>query len=446
MLDAAQDLMVLCRLRCRHAWTNLVWWLYVTGSDFAKDRKPADRLYQLYIATAIAVTIAALWFCLLDAATSVGMAMSLERSSQATRLLHLIPAPAFIVVLVHYLRTPPIKLTHPDISLLANMLRPASWATLSIVSGVLAATAGGALAGFAIGKTLQQTISPCSSAILVSLSLACAVALAWLIAMMRHIHLKDGLRIDMASAIQANSLYADLQPLRSWAPHAPEAYEEARRRRIMASRRPILKLPESSGHRLLIAKATISHIRQREGLPHLALWGIVVIPAQALLIATSSDAGLMVAWAMMAMMLAPRAKELTRVFKDDRRVRLIGDAIDCSPATLLLLDSLPAASTVLVLGLAATCVGLSVHPVGPLLTATALVVPVSAMMVLVFAGGIDPTAAGHAHLRPSFETLIVAYVLIITLLAFIGPLWSATASIICAVILWLWFRWSVKPD
>ncbi len=172
----------------------------------------------------------------------------------------------------------------------------------------------------------------------------------------------------------------------------------------------------------------------------------MVIPAQALLIATSSDAGLMVAWAMMAMMLAPRAKELTRVFKDDRRVRLIGDAIDCSPATLLLLDSLPAASTVLVLGLAATCVGLSVHPVGPLLTATALVVPVSAVMVLVFAGGIDPTAAGHAHLRPSFETLIVAYVLIITLLAFIGPLWSATASIICAVILWLWFRWSVKPD
>lgn len=446
MSDTVHDLMILLGLRRRHAWSKLVWWLHITGSDFEEDRRPSDRLYQLYIIILIAASFVALWLYLLDAAASVGVALGTANSVRIAQLLRMAPFPVFIVLLVHYLRTPPVKLTHPDISLLANMLRPSAWVVLEAASGLLATAAKGMLVGFPLGTVIQSAASPWSTALFVSLSLAGAMIFAWLISMMRHIRFRGGLRTDMGSVIRANSLYADLQPLRSWASYAPEAYEEARRRRIMASRQPVLKLPDSDGRRLLIARAAVSHVRQREGLLHLILWGAAIVPAGTLLVAFSSDAGLMVAWAMAAMMLIPKAKEVTRVFRDDRRVRLVSDAVGCTRFELLVLDSLPAASTVLVLGLAVTCAILAAtHPASASSTAASIVMVVSMVAVLVFAGGIEPAGTEHARRRPGFELLVAMHVLTVMLLAFIGPLWSVAASVIWATALWAWCRWGIEP-
>ena len=61
-----RDFQLLVRLRVRHARTFLLRLAYLAGTDPSVDRDASDRVYQLYVAGALLICAALLWFALLD--------------------------------------------------------------------------------------------------------------------------------------------------------------------------------------------------------------------------------------------------------------------------------------------------------------------------------------------------------------------------------------------
>lgn len=419
------DTALLFKLRTRHAWSEFVRWFYVTGSDLERDVSFTDRAYQLYVAAFIAIALVFIWLAFLDAAARMGMTLGVAVCAQAVGMLWVVPVVAFALFLAHYLRSCPVKMTHPDILWLSSNLVPASWVLSGLAFAVPIALVAGALGGFAAGVLLQSAVEPVAASAFFAAAMAGAVALSWLSGMVRHLRFVSPgsgwrVRMDMSSVVQANALYADLHPLRAWAVQSPSAYKEARRRRIMASRKPLFGLPDLRGRRLLIARAALSLIRQREGLADLVLWGAVAIPAGALLLtAASVDVGLILAWAVAAISLVPRSREITRVFPDDCRVRVIESVMTCSRFELLVLDSLPAVALVVLLSLAAVLFAAAIGLVAASLPAAVLVC-LSMTASLAFAGGIDQVRPGAMRGGPPFELMAVGYMALVVALSFLG--------------------------
>ena len=443
MAETLRGVRILLRLRLHHTKVRVTQLLYATGTDFGEDTSLMDRWYQLYVVLVLLVTFILTWAYLLDLAEGIGATLGVPGASTLLGLLWVIPLVVCVTSVVHYLRTPSVPLTHPDIELLSGVLTPAAWVVASAVPVLLRSVVLGLIGGRLMGAVLQAVVSPVALTLAVAVALVLAVALGWACGLARLVRLVPHPRFDRASIVQSNALYADLQLMASWAAQAPITYEEQRRRRILAGRRPILSLPQTTGARLLVARALLSHLRQREGLKDLMEWGAFLVPAGAVLVASSADLGLRLMWMTLGSLSLGRARELTRVFRDDCRVRLVGDAIACSRTLfrLLLLDSLPAVAFTVLLGLVVVaCLSLPFSPIassacGAPGILSMLVITLSLVATLLFAGGIDVLSRRSARARPDFLLLAFFYLLGVGGLSLVGPLWAACGGCAYAVAL-----------
>ena len=210
-----------------------------------------DRWYQLYVVLVLLVTFILTWAYLLDLAEGIGATLGVPGASTLLGLLWVIPLVVCVTSVVHYLRTPSVPLTHPDIELLSGVLTPAAWVVASAVPVLLRSVVLGLIGGRLMGAVLQAVVSPVALTLAVAVALVLAVALGWACGLARLMRLVPHPCFDRASIVQSNALYADLQSMTSWAAQAPITYEGQRRRRILAGRRPILSLPQTTGARLL---------------------------------------------------------------------------------------------------------------------------------------------------------------------------------------------------
>ena len=443
MAETLRGARILLRLRLHHTKVRVTQLLYATGTDFGEDTSLMDRWYQLYVVLVLLVTLILTWAYLLDLAEGIGATLGVPGASTLLGLLWVLPLVVCVTSVVHYLRTPSVPLTHPDIELLSGVLTPAAWVAASAVPVLLRSVVLGLIGGRLMGAVLQAVVSPVALTLAVAVALVLAVALGWACGLARLMRLVPHPCFDRASIVQSNALYADLQLMASWAAQAPITYEEQRRRRILAGRRPILSLPQTTGARLLVARALLSHLRQREGLKDLMEWGAFLVPAGAVLVASSADLGLRLMWMTLGSLSLGRARELTRVFRDDCRVRLVGDAIACSRTLfrLLLLDSLPAVAFTVLLGLVVVaCLSLPFSPIassacGAPGILSMLVITLSLVATLLFAGGIDVLSRRSARARPDFLLLAFFYLLGVGGLSLVGPLWAACGGCAYAVAL-----------
>lgn len=443
MAETLGGVRILLRLRLHHTKVRVTQLLYATGTDFGEDTSLMDRWYQLYVVLVLLVILVLTWAYLLDLAEGIGATLGVPGASTLLGLLWVLPLVVCVTSVVHYLRTPSVPLTHPDIELLSGVLTPAAWVAASAVPVLLRSVVLGLIGGRLMGAVLQAVVSPVALTLAVAVALVLAVALGWACGLARLVRLVSHPRFDRASIVQSNALYADLQLMASWAAQAPITYEEQRRRRILAGRRPILSLPQTTGARLLVARALLSHLRQREGLKDLMEWGAFLVPAGAVLVASSADLGLRLMWMTLGSLSLGRARELTRVFRDDCRVRLVGDAIACSRTLfrLLLLDSLPAVAFTVLLGLVVVaCLSLPFSPIassacGAPGILSMLVITLSLVATLLFAGGIDVLSRRSARARPDFLLLAFFYLLGVGGLSLVGPLWAACGGCAYAVAL-----------
>ena len=443
MAETLRGARILLRLRLHHTKVRVTQLLYATGTDFGEDTSLMDRWYQLYVVLVLLVILVLTWAYLLDLAEGIGATLGVPGASTLLGLLWVLPLVACVTSVVHYLRTPSVPLTHPDIELLSGVLTPAAWVAASAVPVLLRSVVLGLIGGRLMGAVLQAVVSPVALTLAVAVALVLAVALGWACGLARLVRLVPHPRFDRASIVQSNALYADLQLMASWAAQAPITYEEQRRRRILAGRRPILSLPQTTGARLLVARALLSHLRQREGLKDLMEWGAFLVPAGAVLVASSADLGLRLMWMTLGSLSLGRARELTRVFRDDCRVRLVGDAIACSRTLfrLLLLDSLPAVAFTVLLGLVVVaCLSLPFSPIassacGAPGILSMLVITLSLVATLLFAGVIDVLSRRSARARPDFLLLAFFYLLGVGGLSLVGPLWAACGGCAYAVAL-----------
>lgn len=443
MAETLRGVRILLRLRLHHTKVRVTQLLYATGTDFGEDTSLMDRWYQLYVVLVLLVILVLTWAYLLDLAEGIGATLGVPGASTLLGLLWVLPLVVCVTSVVHYLRTPSVPLTHPDIELLSGVLTPAAWVVASAVPVLLRSVVLGLIGGRLMGAVLQAVVSPVALTLAVAVALVLAVALGWACGLARLVRLVPHPRFDRASIVQSNALYADLQLMASWAAQAPITYEEQRRRRILAGRRPILSLPQTTGARLLVARALLSHLRQREGLKDLMEWGAFLVPAGAVLVASSADLGLRLMWMTLGSLSLGRARELTRVFRDDCRVRLVGDAIACSRTLfrLLLLDSLPAVAFTVLLGLVAVaCLSLPFSPIassacGAPGILSMLAITLSLVATLLFAGGIDVLSRRSARARPDFLLLVFFYLLGVGGLSLVGPLWAACGGCAYAVAL-----------
>lgn len=209
-------------------------------------------------------------------------------------------------------------------------------------------------------------------------------------------------RIDRASVIVENALYADLQPFGPLSPLDPQVVADYRRRRKLAARlaRGVrFRLPLASGAGALVSRAALSHLRQYGGLPSLLAFGASAAPLGVLALAGVGGPVTFLFWLAALVMFPQGVREATRVFRDDLRVRLVRDRLPFGTLSLLVLDSLPgfaAASAV-----SCVVVALALSAGFPLAAGLALAVLVNAAAVLCC--GLDAVSLFPGGPRPFYE-------------------------------------------
>lgn len=434
--DASGDAALLLRLRGRHIRTKLSQGFRLAGSDLDEDRTLSERAYQLYAAFLLAAIAFLLWLFLLDTAARAGDALGAQTTARLRALLESVPLCAFPFFLIRHLRHCPIKMGAADIQWLVSRLDPAAWVLAGLAAHIPAMLAEGALLGFAAATLLHEE-DPAAAALSFACGIAVSDAAAWLAGLSPHLRARrhrHALGLDVASLAEANALSAELESLRPLAHTSPAAIGEARRRHALARRKPHLSLPDLPGRRFFVARAALSHIRQREGLLDLAVWSAGVVPFGSLLLASGTpDIGALLSWIMAGACLLPRAKEIARVFADDRRVGAVL-AVSAYPAhELFLLESLPAAAFAASLSLAAILAAALSGIVSASLPA-AILLSLAQTSSLVFAQGIGLAAGPSARLL-SFEVLATGYMAAISLLACAGIIHAVLGACLYAALL-----------
>ncbi|MFR9167955.1 MAG: hypothetical protein ACLVKI_04635, partial [Gordonibacter urolithinfaciens] len=151
-------------------------------------------------------------------------------------------------------------------------------------------------------------------------------------------------RIDRTAVIVENALYADLQPFGPFSPLDPQAVADYRRRRKLAARlaRGVrFRLPLAFGAGVLVSRAALSHLRQYGGLPSLLAFGASAAPLGVLALAGAGGPVTFLFWLAALVVFPQGAREATRAFRDDLRMRLVRDRLPFGTLSLLALDSLP---------------------------------------------------------------------------------------------------------
>lgn len=464
------DVCLLLWLRVRHARTALVRLVHAGGTDLVEDRGLGERAYQLYLAAIAVVWAALMWAALLDATAAAFAAAGPALSATALTLGLLAPVTVFAWAAVRALHTSPVKLARADIPFVAaGPLGMRAIAGTGCAASMLGAAAAAALAGYVLGVGLGSGLGafapPLACALVGALLVAAAAGGAWLLGAARlacprgarrrgtvalalaavacaagiaACAAEGGLlvllapRIDRASVIVENALYADLQPFGPLSPLDPQVVADYRRRRKLAARlaRGVrFRLPLASGAGALVSRAALSHLRQYGGLPSLLAFGASAAPLGVLALAGVGGPVTFLFWLAALVMFPQGVREATRAFRDDLRVRLVRDRLPFGTLSLLVLDSLPGFAAASAVSCAVVALAL---PAGfPLAAGLALAVLVNAAAVLCC--GLDAVSLFPGGPRPSYEAGALVLVAATGALSLAGlpPLTVAGAAAAC---------------
>lgn len=242
-------------------------------------------------------------------------------------------------------------------------------------------------------------------------------------------------RLSTAVLISENALYAELYPVRHLQFHDPDSYASLRRRKKLALRGARIGLPGHSHPQTLFSRALLSHLRQQEGLPALLIMGAVLVPTGAFLLVNNLSPLLFLLWITALVAFPVSHRELTRVFREDQRNRMIRDHLPFDTTDLLFRDSLPA---ILFVGLVS-------------LGTLALLVPFGwgLMLCMVFAllivlAAVVCTGLDHVSLplandrRLSYELSLLLFYAVVFMLSWFAPVLGvlgATVVLACYAML-----------
>lgn len=183
-----RDAWVLVRLKARHGWTALCRAMHLVGADPSVDRDVLDRLYYLYLVAALVGYAVVLWALVLSVAVPA-VAQLGAAAVLVPRLYGAVVALAAGAASVTALRRSPLKLTEPDVALVATgPLRLEVVALVWLVPGaVLCAVAGGAV-GYLVGAGVQaagEAVDLPGMVLCAALLAACAGAAPWVVGVVR---------------------------------------------------------------------------------------------------------------------------------------------------------------------------------------------------------------------------------------------------------------------
>lgn len=468
-------------LKVRHARTAIIRAGYYGATDIYADRSISDRLYQLYLALILAGCILACWVALLDTIFDTCAAMGPEFVRIVLQSMLSLPFAVLVLFGISYLRTPPLKLTFPDIAYLASSAM--STAAMALVGAAASALSAGAVVlllgyveGVGIQSALGSNMAPWSLAVPIAFWTTAAALGGWIVGLGRLSRQRRGRRVytllsifmlclltfagvrgmgnavqvgtitvssfedfmpalcaiavfvvvgllvivtavarhvDMTAVIEENALYAEMYPLRFMGTTDINSYHDIRRRKRVAQRGPFISLPLANGHMTLVSRALLSHLRQFDRLPNMMIWSGLIIPAGATLLLRPMEPGLFLPWMIMALVLSRGGKEVTRVFRDDRHNRLIGDHLPFATLGLLVLDSLPALILTMVLSTFATILVIS-SGVGSL-----WMIPIAIVfnLAVMLCGGLDDLSLPTIRWQPSYDIGWFMFIVVMALLA-----------------------------
>lgn len=430
---------LLARLELRHARSDLRFLLFAAGADIDEDRGFLERAYQLYLAVLFAFALALSWAQVVDIVAGAREALGALAGSIAVALLAFLPAVLLVCWTISGLQETPLRLTLPDISWLARVVRPEEILAVRLVRVVALWLLAGALGGHALG-VLAGAYEPLAWAALLSVlaltarlaSLVCAlvrssarrkrrlpltvasglvaVLLATLLALVTPtlvflmgmllvplalvvdvvlvaIALALAAHADMAFVVDDNELYAARKSLSFLAFVNAGAYKEACRRRRFGRRRKARRTWRfARGGAAHVSHALLSLVRRPSLLLGALTWGGVLVPIGILLIAEGANLGVLLVWFLSVALALREPLPLAHVFREDCANRLVRPLLPTGALSLLLLDSLP----MLVVSLASSALALAVsvgalgaNPVPSALLAWAM------LLMLVLAAAFD---------------------------------------------------------
>ena len=254
-------------------------------------------------------------------------------------------------------------------------------------------------------------------------------------------------KVNTATIAEENTLYAQLYPLRHLQLYGINSYRELRRQKLLALRRPVAALPQLRGRGALLSRALLSHVRQPVGIVKLLFMGAVLVPAGVVMLLDSSNlilastkvaafldphqllayplyavemlSGyhrliLYCAWALALVFLPLGRRELSRVFRDDQRNRLIRNQIPYSTLSLLLVDSLPA---YVLTCLTSATVLFFLIPFGDTFIAACLLI-LLINGALVICAGLDSVRLSWRRYRLNYELGLAAIILVMGAMSF----------------------------
>lgn len=487
--NEASDLPLLLWLRVWHARSalNRVMHLFGVGAE-AGGR--SERIYQLYALGLMAAWAVLMWAWLLDTVTKGFALAGAEAGVLAVRAALVACALALAWAGLNGLRTSPLKLTHADIAhLAASSVSARAMVLVAAGAQVLAGAALGASVGYLLGAGAEAAgafgaSATAGFAALGAVAAAAVVGTGWLVGVVRLAcsgwgvrHAVLGVlvlvavsggwgvlavfvglsavaalavsvafiafaalavvapRINMTAVIKESALYADLQPFGAFSPLSEQAKADYRRRRKLALRPPRFALPPGEGHRALVARAVLSHARQYNGMFSLVVHGVCVVPLGVLALLGTGGPVLFLFWLQVVALVPQGAREMSRVFRDDMRNRLVRDRLPFGALELLAFDSLPA--FILTTMLACVVCALIAPPGVPAFAGVALAVVVNACTL--FACGLDAVRLNPRGPHPCYEYGAIAMVLVAFSISLIAswPMIAVGVALVGAVCAWL---------
>ncbi|MBN2404931.1 MAG: hypothetical protein JXE06_05070 [Coriobacteriia bacterium] len=187
----------------------------------------------------------------------------------------------------------------------------------------------GAWLGAAIVSPLDLGSAPASLGALVALSLAALVAIPL-----------TGRRLDTIRVVDESGLYAQLQVFRPLAIYDSRAVRDITRRKKLAARKPVGKLPAGVGPWALVARAWVAHLRQPSSLLTPLLWGAALVPSAVVLSLEPRPILMYFPW-FFAVLVAP-AENLVHVFREEIDRPSLRELLPFDNLKLLTLEGLPA--------------------------------------------------------------------------------------------------------
>lgn len=365
----------------------------------------SERMYLLYVLAICCVFLVAMWAAVLDAVEGLFALADTATCTVVVQAVLTVPLAAMVACGLWGLHASPLKLSHPDCAFLAaSPLDARALVGVAACFQALGIGAAAGLGGFLLGAGLRSAGALAASPWLVACAaglaaMAGAVAgwlpgvarLAWfpsrgkvaalavatlaaaasagvgmlwlaqpeaLFGIGFFMAVAGGAlamlaasgaalaalapRIDMTAVLRESALFADLRAFGVFSPLDRDTVGGYRRRRKLAARKPLLRLPRCEGRAALVARAALCQMRRYDGLPSLLVQGALVAPLGVLAIGGAGGPVLFLFW-LQALLMAPQgAREATRAFADDMHNRLVRDRLPFGTLELLAFGSLPA--------------------------------------------------------------------------------------------------------